>query len=192
MGRSKALLPCSSDPGDTFLNRITSSIRSGGVDDVLVVGRPNDSELIDAMSQPGGVAARFVPNPRHERGQLTSIVAGLNAVDHPGVGGLLITPVDMPLVQPSTVRELLRVFAEHPSSIVRAVCGGRHGHPVIFDRGSFEALRHADVSVGAKAVLLAHADRLLDVEVADEGVLKDVDTGDDYTAVFGRALDSGV
>jgi molybdenum cofactor cytidylyltransferase len=191
MGRSKALLPCSSVPGDTFLNRIISAIRSGGIDDVLVVGRPSDAELIAAIDQPG-VPARFVSNPHHEHGQLTSIIAGLNAVDHPGVRGLLITPVDMPLVQPSTVRELLRVFAAHPSSIVRAVCGGRHGHPVIFDRGSFEALRHADVSVGAKAVLQAHADRLLDVEVADDGVLKDVDTGEDYRAVFGRALDSGV
>ena len=191
MGRSKALLPCSPTPGDTFLNRIIASMRAGGVEDVLVIGRPGDAALIEAVEQPG-LAARFIANPDHDRGQLTSIVAGLNAVDHPGVSGLLIMPVDMPLVQPSTFNKVLEAFAAHPSSIVRAVCGGRHGHPVIFDRGSFRALRHADTAVGAKAVLVAHADRILDLEVDDGGVLKDVDSREDYAAVFGRTLDSGV
>ena len=191
MGRSKALLPCSQVPGDTFLNRIISSMRAGGIEDVLIVGRPDDAELIAAVEQ-SSAPARFVVNPDHERGQLTSIVAGINAVDRPGIGGLLVMPVDMPLVLPSTFRDVLATFAAHPSSIVRAVCGGRHGHPVIFDRGSFEALRRADVAVGAKAVLLAHADRVLNLELDDGGVLKDVDSREDYRAVFGRALDAGV
>ena len=191
MGRSKALLPCGPAPADTFLSRIVASMRAGGVEDVLVIGRPNDTELIEAVEQPG-VAARFIANPDHDRGQVTSIVAGVNAVDRPGVGGLLIMPVDMPLVRPSTFREVLEAFAAHPSFIVRAVCGGRHGHPVIFDRGSFEALRQADVAVGAKAVLLAQADRVLDLDVNDAGVLKDIDSREDYAAVFGRTLDSGM
>jgi molybdenum cofactor cytidylyltransferase len=173
------------------LNRIISSMRAGGVEDVLVIGRPGDAELIEAVEQ-SGLPARFIANPDHDRGQLTSIVAGLKAVDHPGVSGLLIMPVDMPLVQPSTFNKVLHAFAAHPTSIVRAVCGGRHGHPVIFDRGSFGALRHADTTVGAKAVLVAHADRILDLEVDDGGVLKDVDSREDYAAVFGRTLDAGV
>jgi CTP:molybdopterin cytidylyltransferase MocA len=191
MGRSKALLPCGPPNADTFVHRVISSMRAGGLDDVLVIGRPDDAELIAAVEQPG-VAARFLANPDHDRGQLTSIVAGLNAVDHPGVSGLLVMPVDMPLVRPETFEQVLAAFAAHPASIVRAVCGGRHGHPVIFDRGSFRALRNADTAVGAKAVLLAHADRILDLEVDDEGVLRDVDSPQDYAAVFGRALDSGM
>jgi CTP:molybdopterin cytidylyltransferase MocA len=191
MGRSKAFLPCSPAPGDTFLRRIIESMRAGGLEDVLVVGRPDDAQLIEAIEQPT-TAARFIANPDHERGQLTSIVAGVNAVDHPGVRGVLIMPVDMPLVQPSTFRAVLRMFSLHPSSIVRAVCGGRHGHPVIFDRGSFGALRHADVAVGAKAVLADHRHRILDLETDDAGVLKDVDSREDYSALFGRTLDTSV
>jgi molybdenum cofactor cytidylyltransferase len=189
MGRSKALLPCSPVDGDTFLNRIINSLRAGGVEDVFVVGRPDDTQLIDAVESPD-VPARFVPNPDHDRGQLTSIVAGVNAVDHPGVGGVLIMPVDMPLVQASTFRQVLHAFSRHPSSIVRAVYGGRHGHPVIFDHGTFDPLRQADVTVGAKAVLAGHRDRIIDLEVNDAGVLKDVDSREEYSAVFGRTLDS--
>jgi molybdenum cofactor cytidylyltransferase len=58
------------------------------------------------------------------------------------------------------------------------VHGGRHGHPVIFKRPVFQALRTADPEVGAKAILRAHA--MDDVEVDDPGVLRDVDTPEDF------------
>ena len=191
MGRPKAFLPCSPSPGDTFLNRLVAALRAGGVADVLVIGRPDDIELIEAVEGPS-LAARFVRNPDHELGQLTSIVAGLNAADRPGVRGLLVMPVDMPLVRSSTFSEVLAAFAAQPTSIVRAVNRGRHGHPVIFDRGAFDALRHADRAVGANAVLREQAHRIVNVEVEDEGVLKDVDSREDYIAVFGRPPESGV
>jgi molybdenum cofactor cytidylyltransferase len=119
----------------------------------------------------------------------------VNAIDHPGVVGLLVIPVDMPLVRPETFAAMLQTSAAHPRTIVRATHGGRHGHPVIFDRGSFDALRHADPSTGAKAVLWSMVDRLIDLEVPDAGVLTDVDTVEDYVAAFGRppgATESGV
>lgn len=188
MGRSKALLSCGAASRETFLDRILASMRDGGVEDILVIGRPDDSELIEAVLR-SAVAARFVANPNHDRGQLTSIVAAVNTVDHPGVRGLLVMPVDMPLVRPETFAAVLRASATHPATIVRATCRGRHGHPVIFDRGVFDALRHADPSVGAKAVLHDRADRVLNVEVPDEGVLKDVDNAEDYAVIFGRGPD---
>ncbi len=188
MGRSKALLPFGPTNPDTFLTHIVAAMRAGGLDDVLIVGRPDDRDLIQAVRQLA-VPARFVANPNHERGQITSIVAAINAIDRPGVRGLLVLPVDMPLVRPETFAALLHASALHADTIVRAVHGGRHGHPVIFDRGSFDALRHADASTGAKAVLRARADHVLDVEVDDAGVLTDVDTMQDYVAAFGRTPD---
>jgi molybdenum cofactor cytidylyltransferase len=68
--------------------------------------------------------------------------------------------------------------------IVRAVHGGRHGHPVIFKRRVFDALRAADPSVGAKEVVRSAG--IEDVEVDDPGVLTDVDTPGDYVRVFGK------
>jgi molybdenum cofactor cytidylyltransferase len=187
MGRSKALLPCGSGTVDTFLVRIMSSMRAGGIEDILVVGRPDDADLQDAVARTD-LPVRFVANPDHERGQLTSIVAAVNTIDCPGVRGLLVMPVDMPLVQPATFAAVLRASAKHPGVIVRAVCGGRHGHPVIFDRACFDGLRRADPAVGAKVVLHVHP--VLDVDVPDTGVLKDVDSVEDYVALFGRTPDS--
>ena len=186
MGRPKALLPCGL--GETFVARIVASMHAGGIQDVLVVGRPEDVELraaVAGLERP----VRFVDNPNHDRGQLTSIVAAVNAIDRPGVRGLLVIPVDMPLVRPETFAEVLRAAVDHPARIVRATCAGRHGHPVLFDRGSFDALRRADPSLGAKAVLHAEPRRVLDVAVPDGAVLTDIDSIEDYVEAFGRSPD---
>src|SRR5688500_16443820 len=94
MGRPKALLPCG--PGqETFVARVVSRVRrGGGGGDVLVVGRPDDTALreeLDRLALP----PRFVENPDPDRGQLSSLIAGLNVADRPGVRGVLVLPVDI-------------------------------------------------------------------------------------------------
>jgi CTP:molybdopterin cytidylyltransferase MocA len=44
----------------------------------------------------------------------------------------------------------------------------------------FEAIRHAEPSLGAKPVVRAHASPAGDVTVDDPGAFLDVDTRDDY------------
>jgi len=184
MGRAKALLRCGSDQ-ETFVARIVSRLRRGGVADVLVVGRADDELLrteLDRMALP----PRFVENPDPDRGQLSSLIAGLNVVDRPGVRGLLVAPVDVPNVGAGTIAAVCQTFSATAAPIVRAACGGRHGHPVIFARRVFDELRRADPGLGAKAVLRAHAAEIVDVEVSDPGVLIDIDVPEDYERVFGE------
>jgi molybdenum cofactor cytidylyltransferase len=182
MGRSKALLPCG-DAGPTFVARVILALRDGGVDDVLVVGRAGDDALRLEVETHAG---RFVENPRPEDGQLSSLLAGLNVADRPGVRGVLVTPVDVPMITPRTVAALLDAFTASPAPVVRVVHRGRHGHPVIFSRAVFSELRRADASVGARAVVHAHASALHDVEIDDEAVVIDVDTPADYERLFGK------
>jgi len=176
MGRPKALLDAG---GQTFIRRILLTLRDAGVADCIVVVRPGD----DAVAREVGAAdyGRVVENPDPERGQLSSLVAGLDAVDRGGIEAVLMTLVDVPLIAPATIAILLARAASSPAPIVRAVHAGRHGHPVIFKRAVFAALRHADPAQGAKAVLRANA--VDDVEVPDAGVAQDFDTPGDYAAL---------
>lgn len=189
MGRPKALLPAG--PGEeTFVSRLSRTLLAGGAADVLVVGRPADDELAAEVRRIGddGRAVRLVLNPHAERGQLSSVVAGLNAADRPGVTGILLMPVDAPLVRPSTVSALLAEFAARRDAIVRAAFGGRHGHPVIFARTYFDELRRADPAAGAKAVVRAHPDAVRNVDTGDPGVVDDIDGPDDYArAISGES-----
>ena len=181
MGRSKALLPHTED--DTFTSYLTRSLRAGGADDVLVVGRSSDRGL---QAEAARCGARFIDNPHADRGQLSSLIAGLDIVDRPGVVAVLVMPVDIPLVRSDTIRRALAAFHATRAPIVRVTHENRHGHPVIFGRAVFDELRRADYDIGAKAVLQLHAATILNVEVDDPAVLRDVDTPEDYQAIFAR------
>ncbi len=186
MGRAKALLPAR-DARVSFLEQLAATLRTGGVEDVIVVGRPDDTALQEkaaSMSPP----ARFVPNPHAHMGQLSSLVAGLNVADRPGTRAVLVAPVDVPLVSSDTVAALLAAFDATLAPVVRPVHKGRHGHPVLFARAVFDELRHADASRGARTVVAAHESTVMNVEVEDPGVVEDIDTPEDYARTFGRSL----
>lgn len=181
MGRAKALLPCGPG-GVSFVHAVAAALCAGGAEEALVVGRPEDAELRGAVERLP-VRARYVENPDADTGQLSSVLAGLAAADHPGVSGILLTPVDAPLITSATVAALVARFRTGAGPIVRASHQGRHGHPVLFGRAMFDALRHADPAVGARAVLRGHPEAVVEVEVGDPGVLLDVDTPEDYEAL---------
>jgi CTP:molybdopterin cytidylyltransferase MocA len=182
MGRTKALLPLG---GETFVSRIVHTFRSAGVEDVVVVVG-HDSELVSQVLGAMEPAPRVIRNPDYESGQLSSILAGLRAIDRPGVAAMLLTLVDVPLVTAETVRAVLMRYRSTSAAVVRPVNGARHGHPVLVDRRLFGRFRSADAASGAKPIVRANASAVGDVEVFDEGAFLDIDTPEEYAAVAAR------
>jgi molybdenum cofactor cytidylyltransferase len=181
MGRTKALLPLGSS-GETFLGRIIRVLREGGADAVVVV-IGGDAAAVRASLPRDDVFVSSVENRRYEEGQLSSLLAGLAAVEqrHDNVDAVMVTLVDLPLISPATVRAVRDAFLAHPGApLVRPRRGERHGHPVIFNQEIFGELRRADPSKGAKPVVHAHAAEEVNVEVDDEGAFIDIDTPEDY------------
>ncbi len=183
MGRIKASLSLGVD--ETFLTRIVSTLLDAGVDDVVVVVG-HESQRVMADFSGSRLAARFVENPDYERGQLSSLLAGLAVVDRPGVAGTLITLVDVPLVKASTVRTVMDHYQRTRALIVRPTHGAEHGHPLLVDRDLFDAFRQADPAAGAKPVVHAHLTADSGVEVDDPGAFFDVDTPQAYEAALDR------
>lgn len=108
-----------------------------------------------------------------DAGMGRSLAAGVRAA--PQAGGWLVALADMPYLQAAT---LSRIAAQplEPAGIVAPSYRGRRGHPVRFGAAYGEALRALQGDVGARDVLLRHADALRLLEVDDPGVLRDVDT----------------
>jgi len=177
MGRPKATLPL--DDRDTFLSHIVRTFLAAEVDDVVVVVG-HDAEAIVNNFAESGLNARFVENPDYDRGQLSSLVAGLSFVDRPGVTAALVTLVDVPLVSSGTVRAVIDRYRQTHAPIVRPTSGIRHGHPLLIDRVLFDELRGGDPDLGAKPIVRAHASAAGDVEIADEGAFTDIDTIEEY------------
>ncbi|MEQ1910128.1 MAG: nucleotidyltransferase family protein [Vicinamibacterales bacterium] len=176
-GRPKGLLKL--DDRDVFVARIVRTFNEAGIREVVVVVG-HEAAAVQHAVESSGLAARCVLNPEYERGQLSSMVTAINAVDHEGNEGLLLSLVDAPLFAASTVRALVDRFASTGAPVVRAVRGSEHGHPVLIGRALFDAIRQADPTIGAKPIIRRNASAIGDVAVADAGAFVDIDTPDDY------------
>lgn len=183
MGRPKAGLELAPG-GPTFAAAVLATLAATRLQSLVVVAGAHPEAVRAAL---GPHTVRVVDNPRWPEGQLSSLLAGLAAVDGPGVEAVLVALVDCPVVRPDTVETLLAAWERTRAPVVRPVVGERHGHPVIFDRAVFDELRAAPRERGAKAVLERHRSRVVDVPVDDAGVLADVDTPADYDAFVRRA-----
>ena len=181
MGQAKAALPLGTT-GDTVLARVVRTLLTAGLPSVTVVAGAHIDAVRAAMPafEP---RARVVEHLGWAQGQLSSLLAGLAAVDDPQLEAVLVTLVDVPLVRPESVAAIVHAWRQARAPIVRPVDGQRHGHPVVFDRTVFDDLRHADQQVGAKAVFATHASRRLDVPIKDAGAFVDMDTPDDYRTI---------
>ena len=102
MGRPKALLPIGSS-GEIFFDRVTGTLLAAGLRDIVVVVGADAAAIREGSRPRAGV--RIVDNPDYELGQLTSLLAGLRAIDADATAAL-VTLIDVPLVSAATVRTL--------------------------------------------------------------------------------------
>jgi molybdenum cofactor cytidylyltransferase len=189
MGQAKAALPFG-QTGETVVARVVRTLLNGGVPDVVVVAGAHIDAVRAAMPRHES-RARVIEHLGWEQGQLSSLLAGLDAIENPLLEAALVTLVDVPLVRSSTVAEVIAAWRRTRAPIARPASpsgsfgagGQRHGHPVIFDRSIFADLRAADPNTGAKAVFAIHRDRIFNVEVEDPGAFEDIDTPEDYERV---------
>ena len=111
------------------------------------------------------------------RGMGHSIATGV--AERSGAPGWLLLPGDMPLVQPASMLAVATALEQHP--VVFAQHRGRRGHPVGFAAELYSELVLLAGDDGARRVSArypAHGE-----EIADPGVLLDVDTVADLEAL---------
>ncbi|MFH1555511.1 MAG: molybdopterin-binding/glycosyltransferase family 2 protein [Pseudomonadota bacterium] len=123
-----------------------------------------------------GLPVIFVHNPAFAEGLSTSVRAGITAVPG-GAGAALVMLGDMPLVGPQILDALMSAFDPDAGRlIVLPVADGRRGNPVLWDRRFFDALTKLEGDVGARHLIAAHAEAVVEIEVEGPGAFLDVDT----------------
>ncbi|MBL8345575.1 MAG: nucleotidyltransferase family protein [Rubrivivax sp.] len=110
------------------------------------------------------------------RGMGHSIAAGV--AERSGAPGWLVLPGDMPLVQPGTLLSVASALEHH--AVAYAQHRGRRGHPVGFSSELYSELVLLKGDEGARRIVARYP--AFAVEVADAGVLIDIDTPADLEA----------
>lgn len=177
MGRLKPLLPL----GDaSLLGRAARLFHAAGIADILAVTGHRADEV---RGEAGRLGLRSVHNPDFETGMFSSVQAGLEALP-PGLDGVFVLPVDIPLVRPATVRRLIKRLPESPTQVLVPAFDGEPGHPPLLRPAAVDAALAWTGAGGLRAALAALDTELL--EVADAGVLFDLDTPEAYAEALCR------
>jgi molybdenum cofactor cytidylyltransferase len=173
MGVNKLSLPWGRR---TVVEQCLHTLLKSEVKEVVVVLGALTKDLGNRLGQPG---VKVVFNPHSRKGMGTSIRRGLRAVDR-RCRGVLIALGDQPCVKTKTINALIRAFGRQRSTIVVPTFKGQRGHPVLFDRRFENELRNLKRDVGGRSLLEQYGDCLAEVRVRSEGILKDVDTWEEY------------
>jgi molybdenum cofactor cytidylyltransferase len=195
MGRDKALLPwppsvsTGGTPAGTLLSTAISAL-SEFCDLVIVVAGKNEAALRPVIYGCGAFLAR---NPNPDLGQFSSLQVGLHETLNQGRDNAMVTLVDRPPPQSTTLHTLVAAFTSRDYGIWSVVpeSQGKHGHPILIGREMIEAFLKAPGTSIARDIEHANQQRILYVPVNDPGVIANIDTPEQYASlqsVFGTEL----
>jgi molybdenum cofactor cytidylyltransferase len=165
MGRPKALVPFE---GLTFVEHLLQATTHPRVGIVRVVLGAN-AESIQAELKLD--QETVVVNQDWQQGQLSSIQSAIRSLPADETAGLLLCPVDHPLISSQLVSRLIAEFDSDRKLIVVPTHQGRRGHPVIFHASLYAELLDASPNVGARQVVWAHPDAIAEIETDESGVI---------------------
>jgi len=169
--------------GEPLIARTVRTVLHTGFDQIVVV-LGHQAELVERALQPLGV--RCVLNPDFETGQVSSVRAGLAALQP--VDAVMICLGDQPLLEVSDLGALKRAFRERPhGSIVVPTFGESRGNPVVVDWGSAEQTLRRGEDYGCRNLLDEHPERVYRWPAPNERFVRDVDLPGDYQALIERA-----
>jgi molybdenum cofactor cytidylyltransferase len=165
MGRPKALVPFE---GLTFVEHLLQATNHPRVGIVRVVLGANAESIRAELKLD---QETVVVNQDWQQGQLSSIQCAIRSLPADETAGLLLCPVDHPLISSQLVSRLIAEFDSDRKLIVVPTHQGRRGHPVIFHASLYAELLDASPNIGARQVVWAHPDAIAEIETDEAGVI---------------------
>jgi molybdenum cofactor cytidylyltransferase len=166
---NKLLAPIDGRP---MIAHVVDAMLASRTSPVIVV-TGHEAERVRAAL--GGRKVQWRHNPDYAEGLSASLRAGLDAL--PEVEGVVIALGDMPRIKAGQIDRLVAAF--NPTE-GRAICvptvRGKRGNPVLFASRFLPEMREIGGDVGARHLIGAHAEEVVEIEMDDDAALLDIDT----------------
>jgi molybdenum cofactor cytidylyltransferase len=159
--------------GKPLVRHAAEALCESGLAQVVVVTGHDAEHVASAL---GGLDVNIVHNADFATGMASSLKAAVASLSSE-IDAALVALGDMPHVTTEILNRLVGAFATTPQpKAVVPVVEGRRGNPVLIGRGLFPDVMRLEGDVGARRLLEAAGDAVVEVEIADAAVLIDLDT----------------
>jgi len=142
---------------------VASKVDLAGTDAVVVLNDEPDAEMVDSLRL--GIDA-------------LQKVTELQVDD-----GIMICPGDQPGMAAAEIAECCNQFQKKPGKIIIAAHDGKRGHPIIFPASRIPFLMSPACDRGLRELVLAHEEHVVNVELTNSAVLRNINTPEDYQRV---------
>jgi molybdenum cofactor cytidylyltransferase len=133
-----------------------------------------------------GLPVARVDNPSYRDGQMSSVHAGLAALRAPR-DGVMICLTDQPLITPADIDHLIDAFARRArGSILVPTHAGKRGNPIILADAHRRDILEGGRNLGCRRLIERNPSLVETVEMADDHVVVDLDTPEDYAHLARR------
>ena len=193
-GRSRRMAPhnkllVGDKAGKPMIARVVDNVLSSNARPILVVTGHQAEQVEHAL---GGRPVRYVHATDYAEGLSASLKAGIAAVP-PECSAAVVCLGDMPLVTGRMIDRLLSMYdQEEGRLIVLPTFRGKQGNPMLWDRRYFAEILAISGDSGARFLVGKHAEAVVEVEMADDGVLRDFDTTESLATLPPRMRPEGM
>ena len=173
MNSPKMLLPFN---GKTIIEKVIDNVVSSSVNQtIVVVGAYNDKIVEKIRDYP----ITYCYNANYKKGMITSVKCGFRSV--PSVcEAVLVFLGDQPLIPPEIPDRLISTYRLQKKGIVIPVYDSRRGHPILISNKYRDEIEKLDENEGLRMLPIKFPDDILEVEINDDSILRDIDTQEDY------------
>jgi molybdenum cofactor cytidylyltransferase len=158
--------------GRSLVRTVVDAAAASRAASVTVVTGHRRQEVEQALA---GTVVRLVHNPDYAEGLSTSLRQGVASLGD-DIDGVVVMLADMPMVTSAILDRLIGAFDPSADRLVVVPTHlGKRGNPVLWSRASFAELCAIEGDTGARHLIGAHADAVVEVEIGPEVAL-DLDT----------------
>ena len=166
--------------GKTVLEHVETMLVETKIDEIIVVLGAHAEEIKPYLLK--HTKLKFVYNKDYNLGQTSSFKAGLQNISK-DAQGILLLPVDYPLVQKETIDHLIRHFWDHSPFIVVPAFDQKKGHPPLFSVRLKHEFLALDNECGLNVIAHAHEKETIILPVKDPGVIRTFNTPEEFQAI---------
>lgn len=175
--RMKAYKPMLPLCGSTIIKTVISTLRSGGVDEIVVVTGHNAGMLREHLAQTG-VSCLF--NDRYQTTDMfCSAKIGL-AYMQDRCDRVFFLPGDVPLFSSESLHVMQEYMTRRGCEILLPTHDGKPGHPILIGQHAIAPLLGYQGNGGLKGAIDSFEGAKAAIPLPDAGMTMDADTPEDY------------